>query len=202
MTKNTTQTLEKSFSVFKNKVPLIIENTRVLRPSEYKMIYNAIPKRPYQTFFQTALLTGLRYIELQRFQKHRQWFDGEFIHLPEEAVLKQERKQKRRVVILNPLARTVVGYFLDITQPLPVWQTWKDNLRRWAVNGQLDPININVKTTRKTWESWLFASYPNDIIKLTLSQGHTSITALQHYMVVGFNEQDKVEMREYVDGWK
>ena len=150
----------------------------------------------------TTLLTGMRYVELQRFQKRPQWFDGEFIHLPEEAVLKQERKQKNRVVILNPLARTIVGYFLDITQPLPVWQTWKDNLRRWAVKGQLNPTGIGVRTTRKTWESWCLASYPNDIIKLTLSQGHTSITALQHYLVVGFNAVDLEEMREFVEGWK
>jgi hypothetical protein len=95
-----------------------------------------------------------------------------------------------------------VEYFLDVKQPLPVWQTWKDDLRRWAVNGHLDPININVKTTRKTWESWLLASFPNDIIKVTLSQGHNSITALQHYMGIGFNDQDKAEMLGFVEGWK
>ena len=198
----TEHTQDKTFGAFKNKVPLIVENTRILRPSEYKQMFNAIPKRPYQTFLNTSLLTGMRYVELQRFQKHPNWFDGEFIHLPEEAILKRERKQKNRVVILNPLARNIVGYFLDITQPLPVWQTWKDNLRRWAIRGELDPIKINTKTTRKTWESWLLASYPNDIVKLTLSQGHTSITALQHYMVVGFNDQDKADMKEFVEGWK
>lgn len=196
------QIQEKSFTDFKNKVPLIREHTRILRPSEYKMLYNAIPKRPYQTMLNTALLTGMRYVELQRLQKNPKWFDGEFIHLPEEAVLKQERKQKQRVVILNPLARTVVGYFLDIKQPLPVWQGWKDNLRRWSVKGQLNPLDINVRTTRKTWESWLLACYPSDIIKVTLSQGHNSVTALQHYIGVGFNEHDKVEMREFVEGWK
>jgi hypothetical protein len=39
----------------------------------------------------------MRFVELQRFQKNSQWFDGEFIHLPEEVVLKQERKQSRDI---------------------------------------------------------------------------------------------------------
>jgi hypothetical protein len=43
--------------------------------------------------------------------------------------------------------------------------------------------------------------YPNHIANITLSQGHTQITSLQHYVNMPFNEYDKLEMRKYVDGW-
>src|SRR4030042_4736373 len=97
ITKNTstdtekfTENHSKSFSIDKNKwYPLGRERTRILRPCEYKILYNAVPKKEFKTSLNALLLTGMRYIEMQRFQKHPEWFDDMFIHLPEEAVLKQ-----------------------------------------------------------------------------------------------------------------
>ena len=181
--------------------PLIREKTRILRPWEYKQLYNAVPKKDFKTMLNALLLTGMRYVEMQRFQRNPEWFDGEFIHLPEEAILKHERKQAERDIILNPLGKNVVSYFVDVERKLPCWQTWKDNLRRWALMGKLEPTKINVKTTRKTWESWLLASYPNRFTEITLSQGHTTVTSIKHYLNVAFTREDKRDMKDYTEGW-
>ena len=55
---------------------------------------------------------------------------------------------------------------------------------------------------RKTYESWLISSYPERKEEVFLSQGHNSLTALRHYVNLPFTESDRMEMKEYVDGWK
>ena len=185
----------------KKKVPLIKQNTRIFRPSEYKLVVGAIPKQDHRTMVNALLLTGMRYVEMQRFQSNPQWFDGEFIHLPDYAQKKHKRKQKSRVIILNSLGKQIIPYFLQLDKKLPCSETWKTNLRRWTINTGLSPDSVGVKTTRKTWESWLLSKYPTRVMEITLSQGHTSITSIQHYMGVGFNDIDKLQMDEYIGGW-
>ncbi|GAH15823.1 unnamed protein product, partial [marine sediment metagenome] len=57
------------------------------------------------------------------------------------------------------------------------------------------------KTTRKTWESWLMFFYPQRAMEIALSQGHTTVTSLQHYLGMPFTEVDRVEMAQFVEGW-
>ena len=59
-----------------------------------------------------------------------------------------------------------------------------------------------MKMFRKTYESWLISSYPERKEEVFLSQGHNSLTALRHYVNLPFTESDRMEMKEYVDGWK
>jgi len=143
----------------------------------------------------------MRYVEVQRFQKYPSWFDGEFIHLPREATKKKLRTQPERWVRLNNQGRMIVQYFKNIKTPVPTYQSWNDNLRCWARRGGLDKDGLSVKTTRKTWESWLMFFYPEHIATITLSQGHTQITSLQHYVNMPFTESDRIEIRNYVEGW-
>ena len=194
--------LQEHFGSKNTKVPLQRESTRILRPYEYKQLYNSIPKKDYRTILDSMLLTGMRYIEMQRFQQHPSWFDGDFIHLPKTAVLKNKRKQKERDIILNPLGKKIITYFIDIETKLPCRQSWKDNLRRWALKGELNPVNINVKTTRKTWCSWLLAVYGTGrLTEICLSMGHDSMNTIRHYLNVGFTSENKQRIREFVEGW-
>ncbi len=74
-------------------------------------------------------------------------------------------------------------------------------MRRWAGHSKLDPIGLGPKTLRKSWESWLVVWYPERVLEVFLSQGHTQMTALSHYLGLLFTTADKEEMREYVSGW-
>lgn len=183
------------------KKPIIRQGTRVLRPREFQAVLDGCPKTDYQTLLQTLLYTGMRYIEVKRYQQYPSWFDGDFIHLPKEACLKKERTQQERWVRLNQQGKMIQRYFKDCKTPLPTYQSWAMNMKCWGKRAGMDTMGLNVKTTRKTWESWLMFYYPPQIAAITLSQGHTQVTSLQHYVNMPFTDTDKLEMKRYVEGW-
>jgi len=183
------------------KKPIIRQETRILRPREFQALLRAVPLLDQQTQLQCLLFTGMRYIEAKRFQTYPSWFDGDFIHLPKEACLKKERTQQERWVRLNQQGKTVIRYFVQCKRPLPTYQAWGMAMKRWGKAAGLDPLGLNSKTTRKTWESWLMFYYTNQIAHITLSQGHTQLISLQHYLNMPFTEIDRLEMKQFVEGW-
>ena len=137
-----------------------------------------------------------------RFQRNPEWFDGEFIHLPKEASKKPQRTQLERWVRLNNQGKMAVQYFIALERTLPSYQSWSENMKCWARRGGLnDTEGLSSKTTRKTWESWLMFYYPQHLAMITLSQGHTQIISMQHYVNMPFTEADRVSIRDYIEGW-
>lgn len=182
------------------KTPILKGGVRILRPCEYELLRKGAKKVENQVRLDALLFTGLRYVEAQRLQRHPQWFDGEFIHLPRLAQRKVKAKQRERWVRLNPQGRQTLLFFFK-APPLPSWKAWTLNLKRWAERVGLNPVGLSPKTTRKTWESWLVTYYPQHIVQIFLSQGHTELTSLEHYLNLPFTEVDKLEMRKWVEGW-
>jgi hypothetical protein len=180
--------------------PILKGGVRVLRPREYEALREGSKKLENQVKLDTLLLTGLRYVEARRLHEHPEWFDGKFTHLPESAVRKAKRKQRERWVRLNPMAAGILPFFFK-AEPLPSWKAWTLNLRRWATRAGLVPAGLGPKTTRKTWESWLMTTYPDHQYEVFLSQGHTELTSLRHYLNMPFTEVDKLEMKKWVGGW-
>ena len=183
------------------KKPIIRMGTRILRPKEFKALLDGCPKTDYKTMLQTLLYTGMRYIELQRFQEYPSWWDGDFVHLPQEASRKKKRKQRERWVRLNNQGKMIVQYFTQLKRPVPSYQSWNENLKCWCGRAGLNPEGVSVKTTRKTWESWLMFYFPQQMPLITLSQGHTQLISLQHYLNMPFTETDRLEIKNYVEGW-
>jgi integrase len=182
------------------KSPILRNGVRILRPSEVRLIVDEI-KPDYQIMFKTLLLTGMRYVEAKRFQNNPEWYDGDFINLPNGAMLKQKAKMSERSIRLNNLGRMLMPLFLNLKHDLPTRVSWREDLRRWAVNVGLKPNGLCAKTTRKTWESWLMYYYPERRLEIVLNQGHTDATSVKHYLNMPFTESDKVAMGEYVSGW-
>jgi len=184
------------------KRPIIKMGTRVLRPNEYKALEMGCQKNDLRTMLQALLYTGMRYVEMQNFQKNPSCFDGDFIHLPKEVgTKKHKRTQQERWVRLNNQGKMAIQHFINIKHKLPAYQGWNVNLKCWAKRAGLDPMGISVKSTRKTWESWLMFYYPQYIPHIALSQGHTQLTSLQHYINSPFTETDKLGIKNYVEGW-
>ena len=181
--------------------PIMLNGVRILRPDEYERIRSVVPKPQYKIMLQTLLYTGMRYIETQRFHKHKGWYRGEFIHLPKEAVHKNKRTQLERYVRLNEQGRMAVEQFLYCKNNLPTVQAWGQNMKRWAKYGNLRPLGLCAKTTRKTWESWLVYYYPERAINVAKSQGHNLDTQYEHYLNMPFTDIDKFQMKKYVEGW-
>jgi integrase len=173
---------------------------RILRPIEYEQLREGAKILDNQTRLDVLLLTGLRYVEAQRLRKNPDWLDTKFIHLPEYAQKKAKRKQKERWIKLSGNGITVLPYFFK-TSPLPTWGAWTENLERWAARTGLDPEGMSPKTTRKTWESWMVASYPERVLEVFLSQGHSEMTSLTHYLNLPFTAVDRLQMKDWVLGW-
>lgn len=191
-------------------MPIIKSKVRVLRPDEYAALADASLAPGWdgcrvgdgRVLLDTALHTGMRYVELQRFQWHgSRWFDGKFVFLPQEAIQKHERRQLERWVKLSTKGIETVAAFLRCSTMFPSWWAWTDALRRWAKNIGLDPQGLGPKTTRKTKESWLMATYPEHWMEIVLSQGHTAKTSLSHYLNMPFLPEDKERMRPYLAGY-
>jgi integrase len=186
-----------------SKPNVIQMKTRILRPTEYEILRgNANPK--YRVLFDTALLTGMRVVELRIFLQNPIWFDGTFIHLPRVAIKKKKATINQRWVHLSSRGRAVVENVHQILNgtKIPSESAISRYMKRCALKGGIDGNGMNMKMFRKTWESWLIASYPDRKEEVFLSQGHTSLTALQHYVNLPFTEEDKLKMREWTEGWR
>ncbi|MEM4150965.1 MAG: hypothetical protein QXO39_07005 [Conexivisphaerales archaeon] len=169
---------------------------RILRPAEYEAIRSVL--RPEQSIMLDGLLlTGMRYVEARRFQQHPEWLEGNFIHVP---TLKVKAKQKERWIRLSSYGQQVIPLFLKGAR-LPGKATFNANLKRWAKKAGLDQAGLSAKTTRKTWESWLVFYYPERQINIVQSQGHDTLTSINHYLNLPFESSEKEAMKKWLDGW-
>jgi len=175
--------------------PIMKSGIRILRPSEFKTIKNSITNREKQILVDALLLTGLRYEEAVRLRHNPDWFDGNFIHLPEWAQQKAKRKQRERWVRLSIPGKYVMREFFSITVPSRI------AFDKWIRYNFPLIEGLSAKTFRKTWESWLLFSYPDKAMEIALSQGHTELTQLRHYANLPFLDKDREEMKEFVVGW-
>ncbi|HET8685720.1 MAG TPA: hypothetical protein VFM18_03525 [Methanosarcina sp.] len=73
---------------------------RILVPEEYQRIKNVIPQKRHRTLFDVLMITGMRYVEVQRLWDHKEWYlqKKNIIHLPEEAQKKHKRTQQERTI--------------------------------------------------------------------------------------------------------
>ena len=174
---------------------------RILRPWELKALLKAIPKKYSKTQFEFLFYTGMRYVEAEAVKQRQDLFDGENIHLTPELIRKPKCTIKDRYVKLNPIGRRVAEEYFKLKKDLPHWNTWRENLTRWSNKAKIDNSYLSVKTTRKTWESYLIFTYPQYRDAIFISQGHTELTALKNYINLPFSQRNKDSMLTYVGGW-
>ena len=99
--------------------------------------------------------------------------------------------------------------FSGTTVPAHV-TSWQQNLIAWSA-ARLSPLptppaagnpyGITARTIRKSWESWLLAACPDQIVRITLSQDHTETIALRHSINVAFNAGEREAIVAEVIGW-
>ena len=83
--------------------------------------------------------------------------------------------------------------------PLPELPALDMKLRRLSKR-ILEGAPVNNKTFRETYESWLVFYYPDKSLQIALSQGHTTTTQYEHYLNMPFEEEDRKEIRKWVEG--
>jgi len=178
---------------------ILKDGVRIFRPKEFQALFNAIRKNEHKQMMEALLYTGMRFTEARWLQKNPKAFDGNSILI---SSTKKKARHKERFIRLNDNGKRAVRYFIDMKKRLPTNQTWDENLLRWAKYAKLDSEGICAKSTRKTWEAWLMCQYGKEHqIEVFLSIGHTKETALEYYLMLPFDDQEKIQMKYYTDGW-
>lgn len=175
---------------------------RILSPAEYRVIRENLSVN-HKTIFDAKLFSGMRETEFAAFAKNPQWYDRErkIIRLTPKAVKKAKTLFKDRTVNLSTLGAAAVERFIDYKPKVPNRASWNETLKLAATKANVPTTGIEPKMARKTWESWLVATYPNATIYILASQGHILTTALQHYVGIGFSKEEIADIKQYTDGW-
>ena len=75
-------------------------------------------------------------------------------------------------------------------------------MKCWGRRGGITELGLSSKCTRKTYESWLMFYYgQNRMAEIALSQGHDTLTSLNHYLNMPFTQVDRLEMQPLIEGW-
>ncbi len=181
---------------------LYVNGIRLLTVREYEALRAAIPLDRHKALFDVLIVTGMRYIEVQRLYDHPEWYNEQenHIHLPEKAAQKVKKVQLQRTIFPLPsMFKYVLKDFWNGKKP-PEETTWNKNLRRWSESINLNPYGISAKTTRKTIESWmLVCGVP--ITTVCLRQGHDSATSMNHYQGLAFSDDKKRDIKNKLAEW-
>ncbi len=137
----------------------------------------------------------------ERLRENPDWLDGKFVYLPQGSMLKVKAEQRERAIRLSDMGKTLLPDLFQSSYPLPELLSFDMKLMRLSRRILEDNL-VNNKTFRKTWESWLVFYYPDKALQIALSQGHTiTTTQYKHYLNIPFEEDDRKEMRKWVEGW-
>ncbi len=172
--------------------------TRVFRPDEISEMRKHMNYEE-KINFDMCLLLGGRYLEDVRIQNNSAWYDGEkFVHITEH---KAKRIAPNRAIRLSSRGINTIEHFFNNDKKLPSVQHFDKKLKEWSVLAGLGIEGVSARSLRKTWESWLVASFPSHISTIYGSQGHSELTSLQAYQNTGFTDEDISKMREWVEGY-
>ena len=122
------------------------------------------------------------------------------IHLPREASKKKKRVYPERYVYLSSQGSVHIKNFIKYVDDVPK-RVMANKILRYSGIKSIGERGLSVKTFRKTWESWLVASYPNAIPIIMMSQGHTDRVSIMHYLNIPFTQEERSEIRIRTAGW-
>ena len=138
---------------------------------------------------------GMMYEEFNRLRKNPDWLSGKFIYLHDWAEKKAKRKQKQRTINLSTMGRSILPQSFVIN--VPSWSVFD----KWLHYNFILIEELSAKTFRKTYGPRLLSLYLERLMDIALSQRRDKFTELNHYAENGFEDKDKLEMKEFVMGW-
>jgi integrase len=167
---------------------------------EYDRFTNMLPKKR-KVIFEVNVITGLRYVELQRLHDHPEWYskNRNQIILPSEAQKKVKQKQYKRTIYPLPLTFDYMfDAFIAGSRPSE-HSAWFKILSRWSAKAGIEP-KVGPKTPRKTIESWMLkAGIPE--IEIYSRAGHDSVTSLRHYQSLSFTDYEMRDIKKRLTEW-
>lgn len=197
-------------ATYEERKPLEIAGSRIFTPLEVKRIQKVISKPSLLALFNLLLFTGMRLSEVAELARKPLLFDP-VRRCIEIHSTKSKAKTAVRKVRLNDQGIEAVKEYLKNPYVPSSSSTWQNNLIRWSRQAHLtefdypdspsNPYKVTVRSTRKTWESWLISCYEEKLPTITKSQGHTETVALKHYIDFGFMQDELEQIAGYTAGW-
>lgn len=191
--------------------PVTVSGSRVFLPAEVERIQRVITKPSLLALFNLLLFTGMRLSEVSELARKPLIFDekGKTIIIKST---KAKASRKSRNIALNDQGVEAVKEYLKNPYVPSCSSTWQQNLIRWCRQAHLledpypdspsNPYAVTVRTSRKTWESWLVACYEEKLTSITVSMGHVERTALEHYVSINFYPEELEQIKRYTAGWR
>lgn len=189
---------------------LTCNGSRILTPAEAHGMRSVIEKPSSRALYDLMIYTGLRLSEVKQLADNPGIFDPDRRTFTIKSS-KVKASQLSRNVCLSDKGLDAVEAYLKKPSVPSSSQVWQANLIRWAQRARLqaipgreqssNPRGITVRTSRKTWESWLLSAYPDKLPYITLSQGHNETTALRHYLNISFTTAEREAIKNEVCGW-
>jgi integrase len=191
---------------------ILKQGARVLFPTDWEKLREQMP-RYYQIICDCELLSGMRPIELFRFDPS--WYRGSrrVIVLPKGACKKEKCEYKERTITLSLSGCDAFDHLISekvkfkgkdvfAYEMIPKRVAFRDALLRYATLAGIGTEGISPKMFRKTLVSWLIACYPEKQAYIQASMGHSGDTIVNNYLGLGFprNEIDLMRMK-YLNEW-
>lgn len=183
---------------------ILIQNTRVLMPSEYIKLRKAIAagddnNQKYPVLLDFLLHTGMRLVEAQSttpdmYRASRRVIAG-------VSCAKVKCKASQRTVMLSLPGCDAVEAWLKSGYAIPNRAAMHVTLKRYAELSGIGPDGVTAKMFRKTLASWLMACYPEMEMYISASMGHSRATLQKHYLGHGFPRAEVDLAREMLQGW-
>lgn len=177
-------------------------DVRIFTVKEYQALRAAIPKDRHRVILDLLIITGMRYVEMQRLYKRRDWYNPtrNHIHLDSTAQRKAKRKHLERTIHPLPGAFSYImkDFFGDKMPPTEA--AWNRLLQRHGEKAGFNPYGISAKSTRKSIESWLIAA---GMLESTvcLRQGHSELTSMRHYQGLAFSDSEILDIKKQLAEW-
>lgn len=183
---------------------ILIQNTRVLMPSEYIKLRKAIAagddnNQKYPVLLDFLLHTGMRLVEAQSttpdmYRASRRVIAG-------VSCAKVKCKASQRTVMLSLPGCDAVEAWLKSGYAIPNRAAMHVTLKRYAELSGIGSDGVTAKMFRKTLASWLMACYPEMEMYISASMGHSRATLQKHYLGHGFPRAEVDLAREMLQGW-
>jgi integrase len=189
---------------------IIKDETRILNPWEEEKLYLEL-NTEYQIITRAMLHTYMRMPELFFLIRHQDCYHASdrCIDLPREAHKKytggKATVKERTIPLTKEGCKAIEELFDKINKgmDIPTRQAMTPALQLAARKAQLPDLDKGVcpKMYRKVMLSWLVEVYPEKLMKIAKSAGHSAEIMEKNYIGIFTVKRDIDEMRVRLAGW-
>jgi tryptophan 2,3-dioxygenase len=185
------------------------QGSRILTPSQYLRLREQLdPNIGYQLITDALLNTGLRTVEFWHLVDNPHWYhsSSRVIDLPAVGAAKKQKSSKKdRTIRLTENGCKSLDTLFAVKIKFKDRDQMGKALKRAAIKAGFGARYINPKMFRKMLVSYLCDCRKElgiDALDITANMGHDEKTLRDHYLGIGFNEKDHLEILEFLQGWK